>query len=777
MKKTINLNAINQFAKGNIIYKADELMTSIALVIKGRVQIQHEGASYIVGPGSFLAVSDVLHGCYQSTYTAIEELSVYMFAVDHRDDLENIISMNKDYNGFIIMSLNRVISELGRIYKDILKQGHGLYNFLIDRFKIYFESASRLGYTARRPKWVDDLSEFDSYIAPNMEKVNYYTESATIPIDVLKSYYSYSSNITMYQMEEQIELIDQLNEILKGYVRKLSTMTEYLINDADNSLFGLIAAYAIEVANSDGNSTELMDHMDSVIEEINRIDAFFNSRLGRKLSINRKQMEEVYHLLITGAKDKEMSIQSYLKYSVDDTDKVSAEIEDTFNQIIVYSGIDEDIAKKMKDIMGDFVNLKDRLSMDDGARKIRKALTDEYYVLYKHVFLKAYRDNNIPRVIDMFLMYGYADERLLDNEDILFLYYLKGEIISSDLHVYNIKEWLKLIYEGKKEPSKNEFDLEYNEMLISLKNKGKITDKQAKEYATDMERKLEYEIQNMFRYNNRTTNGQISTFVPVLHKDMLYGKLSKSHMTPSMITEAFNKILEIDYSIFDRETLYMKKEKKIEKEYIIERIFPDIILMPTVGINSIMWQDITGKKRNSPGRFLFSIFSEADVFQNVVKVCGRFRWEICRTVEGTAWNDIKVKSLTSEYSDYLQFYRKNRELSEERREKVKLQIQKGRNNSREIFVIDYEAWIYYESRGAIKLNKPVREIMGTYCPFSKRLREQLAIQPVFEEAFARYNRNKLKKIREIEGRHRLLHKDNITLTKELLDTLTYYQET
>ncbi|NLY47407.1 MAG: hypothetical protein GX059_00060 [Clostridiales bacterium] len=174
---------------------------------------------------------------------------------------------------------------------------------------------------------------------------------------------------------------------------------------------------------------------------------------------------------------------------------------------------------------------------------------------------------------------------------------------------------------------------------------------------------------------------------------------------------------------------------------------------------------------------MFPIFSAADLFQNVVKVCGRFRWEICRTIEGTAWNDIKVKSLTSEYTDYIQFYKKNRELSEERKEKLKLQIQKGRNNSREIFVIDYEAWINYESKGAIKLNKVVREIMATYCPFSKNIRDQLIIQPIFEEAFARFIRNRLKKIRETEGRHRMLQKDNIEITREMEDTLRYYKET
>lgn len=91
--------------------------------------------------------------------------------------------------------------------------------------------------------------------------------------------------------------------------------------------------------------------------------------------------------------------------------------------------------------------------------------------------------------------------------------------------------------------------------------------------------------------------------------------------------------------------------------------------------------------------------------------------------------------------------------------------------------MDYEAWIIYESNGAIKLNKPVREIMATYCPFSKKIREQLIIQPIFEEAFSRFNRERLKKIRETEGRYRLLQRENIKLTQELIDTLNYYKET
>ena len=89
----------------------------------------------------------------------------------------------------------------------------------------------------------------------------------------------------------------------------------------------------------------------------------------------------------------------------------------------------------------------------------------------------------------------------------------------------------------------------------------------------------------------------------------------------------------------------------------------------------------------------------------MIQLCGRFRWELCRTMQGTSWNNIQIKSLTSEYSDYIQFYRKNRDLSEDKKEKLKMQIQKCRNNTREVFVTDlslihiYVGYVKLEKRG------------------------------------------------------------------------------
>ena len=129
-----------------------------------------------------------------------------------------------------------------------------------------------------------------------------------------------------------------------------------------------------------------------------------------------------------------------------------------------------------------------------------------------------------------------------------------------------------------------------------------------------------------------------------------------------------------------------------------------VILFPLFGTNASMWQEVGGKNKGTPGRFCFPIMTSSNIDDLMVKLFGRFRWELCRCIQGMAWNDVKIKSLTSEYMDYIQFYRKNRDLSEEARDKVKLQIQKARNNSRETFLIDYESWIKNEANGSMNKN-------------------------------------------------------------------------
>ena len=93
-----------------------------------------------------------------------------------------------------------------------------------------------------------------------------------------------------------------------------------------------------------------------------------------------------------------------------------------------------------------------------------------------------------------------------------------------------------------------------------------------------------------------------------------------------------------------------------------------------------------------------------------------------------------------------------------------------------MFVVDYENWIKHEAHGGIVLSKPVREIMATYCPFAKDLRDSVEEQPLFRDAMARYNREKGKKTKEYDLKFRVWDKDKIEVPKEIVKTRDYYVE-
>ena len=79
--------------------------------------------------------------------------------------------------------------------------------------------------------------------------------------------------------------------------------------------------------------------------------------------------------------------------------------------------------------------------------------------------------------------------------------------------------------------------------------------------------------------------------------------------------------------------------------------------MPIVVQDLLCGKKLPERKGVLPVVF-YSQFFVSDLLSNIVKVCGQFRWELCRTIEGTAWNNITYKSLTSEYSIIFSFIEK-----------------------------------------------------------------------------------------------------------------------
>lgn len=777
MALSFKINAVNQVPKGTILYSEKESISSVGVILKGRVIVHNSGSNIVVGVGTFLGIADLYTGTYNSTYTAYDNLVLYVFDVAAPEDIENIFSINKDYNGIMTASMGRYIIELDKLYQRLQQSSAFLHEFLLNSYKRYVTIGKAAGIKPRAIAAIGKLEPYHSQFKDNMEYLDYYKECGRIPMSTQKAYFGVSSFVASHHVEEQASVIRQ-------YIEECTQLADYnielfylLINEGESCLFKAVARLAIELTNSGKDSKTLHNIIDEITDKINQTENLLTDRAGRKLEVNRELMEQIYFRILSGGSKNKNDLETVDGEIEDGNELIEDKVRDSLNRIIEYSECKEQTREDMLAYIKQFKELKDKTAGDDESRRLRKRLANCYYEIYAKVFLKAYKEKETSRVIDMFLNYGFLDETLLSKEKCIELYNLEPVSYQKELcHVYTIKEWLITIYEGKKEPSKSEFDMDYQEYVRDLKKTKQIQAEEESVYIADVNRKLEYEIKNMLQYNNRLVSGQLGTFVPFLYEEAFLGKVENCYLTDEKINTAVDRLRSVDYSVFYRESVYSDVEKGITREYIMQEVCPDIILLPVYGSNAIMWQEISGKRRNTPARFLLPAFFSGNIEEILIRVLGRFRWELCRTIQGPSWNDVSVKSLTSEYSDYIQFYRKNRDLSDEKKEKLKLQIQKCRNNTKEVFAMDYETWIKNEASGAIRLNKQVRELMATYCPFSKELREKVTGQPLFDEAMARYKRDKLKRIKELDLRIRVLEKEEIDIPCELQDTMEFYKE-
>ncbi len=454
-----------------------------------------------------------------------------------------------------------------------------------------------------------------------------------------------------------------------------------------------------------------------------------------------------------------------------DEEAAWSQLEKSLPRILAYAELEPEETDYFTQLMESYRMPAQQTSTSDDARQLRRDIAKEFYKIYYLVFTKAVNSLTTPPIISMFLNFGYMDENLLSKENALDLYRLSliVEKECSGKGVYTIYSWLREILWGDKDPSKNNMDADYTETINSNKRNGKISAEEAEAALQDNEAKVRFEIENMFTSANRVVHGRSSHFCPVLTDNEITKNFSTLIATTEKIISCIDSIRQKDFSAFYREIIYRNKDCEIEREFIMSEILPNIILMPGTGNDGIMWQEIEGRKKDSPARFIIPIFPTVNISSILTCITARFRWEMCKRIQGVYWNDISEPSLTAEYSDYIQFYKRNRELPEAAKDKIKSTLKSCRGNYREVFVRDYETWIIYESVGSFRLNKVARRILALYCPFAKEFREKLAVNPMVKDLFSGTSKAFSPKQKHLELVISQLERKGMDVPQELLD--------
>lgn len=754
--------------EGSVLYQEGKNINEICIVIKGSIKTSGTFGENILMAGHVIGMLDLGIGKYLYNYIANEELLICYFSIESIDDIVKILTMDSSYPGIMISSLSKQMINLIGEFEQIKNLSTSLYHFINQEYLEYKEVCAGYHKEPALIKRIESLEEFEEDSAVVTVDLDYYINLDLIPLELKKKFYSANEYVTMAEVRRIHEYTLEMKQAYEFLVSYINNTKDALFAKDEDNLFMRLAELAFMLNEQNGD-------ISLVWSRIKNITAFVSKERYMEQSVLPILIGHFKTKIKIGADLDDEQNDLTKQYTIEQIKGAKVLAKDSLDTILEFAEISDETANKFKQYLTVYHTLSDKSAMTEEADKLRKAITKLYYEIYELVFFKAEESQIAEPVIDLFLNYGYVDERFVTESQLLQLFYLKKEQETCEYPIYTMREWLQQIYYGKAEPSKNEFDLDYQGVLRDRKKSQRVSEAEERTYLADVRAKVTFEIENMFRSANKITSGKVLTFCPVLHKDLIVGSIDKLIMKKSMIAKAFDDLQKIDFSLFYRSIMYHDSSKGITKEYIEKKVLPITILMPNVGTKSTMWQETSGLKKDTSARFVMPVLSKESIDEMLLSVVGRYRWEICRNIQGIYWSDISEKSLTSEYYDYIQFYKKNRELSVQAKEKIRNEIARVRNNYREVFVQDYIQWIKYESKGSSRLNKIARTILMTYCPFPREIRSELVNFPAFAELLDRYEILQAAKIKKLENAYLSIRKSGGTITKELEENLEFHK--
>lgn len=449
-------------------------------------------------------------------------------------------------------------------------------------------------------------------------------------------------------------------------------------------------------------------------------------------------------------------------------------VKNALSTILSYAEVPPAVAAKFEAEIVEFKNKANRYDSSDDARILRRNISNTFYEVFTPAFKKAALNDNYPIEVKMFFMFGFVDEELAGEKNTTILYNMaKSYLPDPDGNVLTMFEWLLKVYAMEAEPSKNEFDQDWPAYLKEQRNAGDISQAEADSMLNDPDRRVEFEIKNLFALGNRMTFGRITSFVPVFDAENVIKPLDSAYLTTQRVNEYYANIRSVDFGVFCRESLYSNPQIGIPQLRYTEDVTPYMILLPNVGSRATLWQEIEGKRRNTKARMLISIFNVENTEDCMLRMFGEFRWEMCKTIQGVHWNDVRDPSLTSLYCDYLQFYRKNSSLTAENKEKVKTDLKRYSNNFKNFFIADYMTYIKFESNNSPRLNRVAREILFTFCPFKREIREKARENPQYAELLNRYDKQLAGQMKPLMNMLNKLKREGIEAPKELMAQIDF----
>ena len=737
-----------QLKKGEYLVHKGEPMKAIYIVLRGAVDLRTEYSGISLGSGSVLGLVAGDANSYVCDYVATEDSLIASYKYETPDDFVSIFQEQPKYSYAFLHAAVTQCQTIYEHYTQVEKSAKEISDFVTKQCSEYELDCSQSGFEVKEVE-VAELQQINLPEPIREWELGYFKELMEQPEKTLRYFYNDHQALCVGEILNVAEMISRMLANIDELKEYLAKAKEYLICEEED-LVELWFDYSMKLAKRGDNTMMAQVKVFEIQEFLNRVGFYTAEEVTGR--IKYYTTIDFKNYVLTHSVEAQQA-EEELGEVAETMTKADVLKTDFPTYIMEYAGFEAEEIAKCKELLKSYAVVA--VAQDNttaACQRVRKELTKIFYDIYEKAFLRASKARSISVVMELFFQFGILDLQMAGEEHIDELLaaveaiheqqkvqkerLAAGEAFTK---VFTAFQWLCMVYKGEREPSKNEFDVDYAGDLLEQRKSNLITRAQENELKHDQLKKVQFEIHNMFTTNNRITYGRITSFCPVLHEKDFTRSVESMMLTLDKINAAVDEVRALDYSCFYREVHFVAPEHGIERTEIMKEVLPEVILMPNIGSRAMMWQETSGVKRDTPARFIFPIMTIGDLSQMMLETAGRYRWEICRKILGVRWNDIREKSLTSEFYDYVQFYRKNRDLSQQAKEKVKADLLHAKNNYREVFVADYVDWMKYESQGSFRLNKVSRRIISDYVPFRTEVRKKLSDNPMFKELFTKSN--------------------------------------
>lgn len=723
--------ASTTLAEGRTFIKAGKNITSLYRITEGSVSAFRQGGEIILHEGDIIGICELSSPVHLFSYKTVDKTTVESYSFSGPEDLLSVFQQDSEFAECCLSSSFAQTQALFEQYFSALDEASVMYQSCTEDEDEYLSFCRKYRIAPCRLPAMDTLTPFPEDASVDEGILEYLKGFGRIVNGDSRSFLNEPEVLSgllrrnAKEASQAVSLLDKVSDYLCPLYRLYAA-------DDQPDLLGLYSSLLFEIGIHTEDSPSIQKILAKIILQLK------NSSYSNPETVHRKVTQ--YQKLSAASMKKAAGSDEYL------------DLADSLSIILNFSTLEPDYQAVLRTKLADYGNVKDRSGTEEDVSLLRKEITALFLKLYENIVLRSLECEELPPAVLMFLHFGYLDETLAGEDYTRLLYDYSKQLSQLNANgIYTLYRWLKAIYNGEKEPSRNSFDEDYTDSLHKQKMNGKITEEQEKQLLRDRKQKLLFELHNMFPNVNKMTYGKISTYCPVFSDHNIFKPLDAAFVTPDAVYKILALTTNADFHAFFRETIYTNEDCGIAKEYVHTECLPDIILMPCVGTRGVMWQEIEGKKRATPSRMMLPVFQMEDLTSCMLHIIGEYRWEICKRIQGARWNDVTDRSLTSEYFDYLQFYKKNADLTSDMKEKIKNNIQKCKNSFKEMFVRDYMLWVLYESAGSPRLNKTARGILFSYCPFSASIRNDLLTNPLYKEGIDRYNLKVRQKLHRLDN--------------------------